>query len=113
MTTVSIEHAQTKLAELIQSMAPGDELVITVNDRSVAKLTRTQEISVASLPRQPGTLHGTVLHHASDFDAPLDEFKEHTEAVDDVRQGIADHANGLAEPVKKAFSAIRQQLKIE
>ena len=37
---------------------------------------------------------------------------EYSEAVDDVRQGIADVANGLAEPVAKVFSDIRRQLGI-
>ncbi|MCE2797857.1 MAG: hypothetical protein ACK5A1_13305 [Planctomyces sp.] len=37
---------------------------------------------------------------------------EYSEAVDDVRQGIADAANGLAEPVAKVFSDIRRQLGI-
>jgi hypothetical protein len=30
-------------------------------------------------PRQPGTLKGTVLYMAPDFDAPLDEFKDYME----------------------------------
>ncbi len=37
---------------------------------------------------------------------------EDSEAVDDVRQGIADVANGLAEPVEKVFSDIRRKLGI-
>ena len=30
-------------------------------------------------PRRPGTLRGTVLYMAPDFDAPLDDFKEYME----------------------------------
>ena len=76
MTTISIEVAQTKLAELIRSMSPGDEVIITANDHPVAKLTPTQEVA-AQVPRQPGTLRGTVLHYATDFNAPLEEFKDY------------------------------------
>jgi len=36
--TVSIEQAQAHLAELIEALAPGEELVITQGDRPVAKL---------------------------------------------------------------------------
>ena len=57
-------------------MSPGDEVIMTANDQSVAKLTRIPDVA-APMPRQPGTLRGTVLHYATDFDAPLDEFKEY------------------------------------
>ena len=76
MPTISIEDAQSKLAELIRSMSPGDEVIITANDHPVARLTPTQE-SKTLTPRKPGTLRGTVLYCAPDFDAPLDEFKEY------------------------------------
>lgn len=76
MTTISIEDAQTKLAELIRGMSLGDEVIITANDHPVAKLTPTQEVA-ARVPRQPGTLRGTVLHFATDFNAPLEEFKDY------------------------------------
>ena len=76
MATISIEDAQEKLAELIRSMSPGDEVIITANDHPVAKLMPTQDVAVM-MPRQPGTLRGTVLHYAADFNAPLDEFKEY------------------------------------
>jgi len=35
---------------------------------------------------------------------------EHSEAVEDVRQGLIDEADGLAEPVATAFAGIRRQL---
>ena len=50
MTTISIEDAQTKLAELIRSMSPGDEVIMTANDQSVAKLTRIPDVA-APMPR--------------------------------------------------------------
>jgi antitoxin (DNA-binding transcriptional repressor) of toxin-antitoxin stability system len=75
MTNVTMQEAQAKLPELIHELPPGTELVITENGRPVATL-------VASGPairkqRQLGTLKGTVLFMAPDFDAPLDDFKEY------------------------------------
>jgi len=37
---------------------------------------------------------------------------EHSEAVEDVRQGLIDEADGLAEPVATAFAGIRRQLRM-
>lgn len=76
MPTVTIQEAQSKLTELIHRLSPGEEVVITENDQPVARL-------VAAIPSQPirklGTLKGTVLYMAPDFDAPLEEFKEYME----------------------------------
>lgn len=38
MSNITIEEAQAKLKELIHRLAPGEELVITENQRPVAKL---------------------------------------------------------------------------
>jgi prevent-host-death family protein len=38
MTTITIEEAQGKLAQLIDQLAPGEELVITRNARPIAQL---------------------------------------------------------------------------
>jgi antitoxin (DNA-binding transcriptional repressor) of toxin-antitoxin stability system len=73
--TVSIAQAQADLANLIGRMAPGEEVMITDGDRLVARL-------VAAAPsgeRKLGTLRGTVLYMAPDFDAPLEDFKEYME----------------------------------
>jgi antitoxin (DNA-binding transcriptional repressor) of toxin-antitoxin stability system len=72
--TITLEEAQAKLRELIHQLPPGEELVITENDRPVATLTTTQP----EVPRERrlGTQRGSVLYMAPDFDAPLDEFKE-------------------------------------
>ena len=76
MTIISIEDAQTNLAELIRNMMPGDEVIITSNAQPVARLLPASEPQVKT-PRQPGTLRGTVLYMAPDFNAPLDEFKDY------------------------------------
>jgi prevent-host-death family protein len=38
MPTMTIEEAQAKLSELIERLAPGEEIVLTRNARPVAKL---------------------------------------------------------------------------
>jgi antitoxin (DNA-binding transcriptional repressor) of toxin-antitoxin stability system len=74
---MSVEEAQAKLKELIANLAPGEEVTLTANQQPVAKL-----IATAAPPRQPrraGTLRGTVLYMAPDFNAPLEDFKEYME----------------------------------
>ena len=75
--TITVEEAQAKLKELIGKLSPGEELVITENQRPVAKLVGTP--SQQRKPREPGTLRGTVLYMAPDFDAPLEDFREYME----------------------------------
>ena len=77
MSSVTLEEAQARLVELIEHLAPGEEVVITRNDQPVAKLIAAWEQQ--HLPRRPGTLRGTVLYMAPDFDAPLEDFKEYME----------------------------------
>ena len=75
MTTVTLQEAQAKLAEIVHNLAPGEELVITEDDRPVARLIPTPP----ETPRRPprlGTLRGTVLS-MEHFDDPLEEFEEY------------------------------------
>ncbi len=37
---------------------------------------------------------------------------EESEAIDDVRQGMADHAAGLAEPLQQTFESLRRDLEL-
>ena len=73
--TVTLNEAQAKLKELIHNMSPGEEIVITVDEHPVARLVANEKTT----ERKLGTLKGTVLHMAPDFDAPLDDFKEYME----------------------------------
>ena len=75
MATVTIQEAQAKLTDLIHRLAPGEELVITENDSPVARLLSLG--ANGQSPRRLGTLRGTVLHIAPDFDAPLEDFEEY------------------------------------
>jgi prevent-host-death family protein len=77
MPTVTLEEAQARLPELIEQMQPGEELVITRDQKPVARLIG--EAKQDRLPRRMGTLKGTVLYMAPDFDAPLEDFKEYME----------------------------------
>lgn len=75
MPTVTIEEAQANLPEWIDLIHTGDEVIITRDSLPVARLVAvgTQETKL----RRMGTMKGTVLYMAPDFDAPLDEFKEY------------------------------------
>jgi prevent-host-death family protein len=75
--TISVEEAQAKLKELIESLVPGEEVIITENQQPVAKLVATP--GPQRKTRQPGTLRGTVLSMAADFDAPLEDFRDYME----------------------------------
>jgi prevent-host-death family protein len=76
MATVTLEDAQARLPELIEQLNSGEEVVITRNAKPVARLVREQKLPK---PRKLGTLKGTVLYMAPDFDAPLEDFKEYME----------------------------------
>src|SRR4051812_3805681 len=77
MPSVTIQEAQANLPELIRNLDASGELVITENDRPVARIIAALP-SAAAIPRERkcGTMRGTVLYMAPDFDAPLDDFKE-------------------------------------
>jgi antitoxin (DNA-binding transcriptional repressor) of toxin-antitoxin stability system len=77
MPTVTLQEAQSRLSDLIHNLAPGEEVVITENDQPLARLTLAAPRE--RKPRQLGTLKGTVLYMAPDFDEPLEDFKEYME----------------------------------
>jgi antitoxin (DNA-binding transcriptional repressor) of toxin-antitoxin stability system len=69
--TITVEEAQARLKELIEKLAPGEELVIMDNQRPVAKLVGTRPAE-----RKLGTMRGTVRYMAPDFDDPMEDFSE-------------------------------------
>jgi prevent-host-death family protein len=72
-TTVTLEEAKARLAELIGQLAPGDEIIITQENRPLAKLVPTAE----SRPRpQFGSCKG-MLTVVADDDEHLEHFKEY------------------------------------
>jgi prevent-host-death family protein len=75
MATVTLEEAQARLPTLVEQLRPGEEIVITRDNEPVAKLVG--QARAPRPPRRPGTLRGTVLYMAPDFNAPLEDFKEY------------------------------------
>jgi prevent-host-death family protein len=76
--TISLEEAQANLKNLIHQLAPGEEVIITENQRPVARLVSEQP-QPAKLPRpRPGLCKGAIVYMAPDFDAPLEDMKEYT-----------------------------------
>jgi prevent-host-death family protein len=76
MPSVTLEEAKAHLDELIERLQPGEAIIITRDAKPVARITGTGETSAR---RRLGTLRGSVLSVAPDFDAPLDDFREYTE----------------------------------
>ena len=76
MTTIALEKTQTTLAELIHRLTPGEEVVITENDRPVARLVSQLPTAKLALRPPPGLGKGciTIL---SDDDEHLLDFAEY------------------------------------
>lgn len=74
---ITVEEAQSRLKELIDKLAPGEEIVITENHQPVARLVGERPARPARLA--PGLGKGSILYMAPDFDEPLEEFKEYME----------------------------------
>ena len=72
--TISIEKAQATLPEIIKTLAPGEEVIITQDNQPVAKLVRQQK--AARQPRQPGSAKGILIINAED-DEHLKDFEEY------------------------------------
>jgi prevent-host-death family protein len=70
MSSVTIQEARNRLDELIDQLTPGDEVIITRDAKPVARLTAPNDVNKS---RRLGTLKGTVLYMAPDFDAPFVE----------------------------------------
>jgi len=87
MATLTIEEVKAQLGDIIHRLTPGEEVVITENNQPVAKLVAS-EAPRSAWPSEPGTAKprrklgqqaGSVLYMASDFDEPLEDFKEYME----------------------------------
>ena len=73
--TTTIEDVQARLPEILDTLAPGEEVLITRDGKPVAKLVPEMPKGVPIFGRGKGM----VLYMAPDFDAPLDDFKEYME----------------------------------
>ena len=77
--TITIDEAQGQLKELIHRLAPGDELVITENERPVARLVGEAPPPPKPPRPAPGWARDMIAYIAPDFDAPLEDMKEYME----------------------------------
>ena len=57
-TTIAVEDIKVSLPELLDSLSPGDEVILTRNQRAVAKLVR--EAANPRQPRKPGNCQGMI-----------------------------------------------------
>ena len=71
-----LQQAEGRLAEIIERLPPGGELVLTRDDKPVATLRSAAQPETA--PRF-GTLMGSILRIAPDFDAIPEGFQEYVE----------------------------------
>ena len=76
MSSVTLEEAQAHLSELIDRLQPGQTLVITRNEKPVARLVI--EGPPKRKPRQPGSAKG-VLTIVRDDEEHLKDFEEYME----------------------------------
>jgi prevent-host-death family protein len=72
--TITLQEAQARLAELVSELDPGQEVVITKDERPVAKLVGQSR--QARRPRQPGSAEGKLIIRAED-DEHLSDFAEY------------------------------------
>ncbi len=76
--TVTIEEAQANFREIVHGLAPGDEIIITENQQTIARIVGEQTKVVKQRPA-PGMFPESIVYMAPDFDAPLEEFREYME----------------------------------
>jgi antitoxin (DNA-binding transcriptional repressor) of toxin-antitoxin stability system len=87
MSNVTLQEAQTGLADLIHGLRPGEVVLITENARPVAQLTPAPGVAAHQVPRPRPPVTGTpqagrlkhVLVVPDDFDQPLEELREYME----------------------------------
>ena len=73
-TTLAVENLQVNLPELIDQLAPGDEIILTRGQKPVAKLIGTQPVERKR--RVPGNCKGLITLAVED-DEHLEHFAEY------------------------------------
>jgi prevent-host-death family protein len=73
MHQIDLNEAKSHLPDLIEEAANGEEIIITKNDRPIAKIV---SISQPEAKRKPGSAKGMITI-SDDFDEPLEDFKEY------------------------------------
>jgi len=77
MVAITLDHAQTHLAEIIDNLTPGEEIVLTRDDKPVATIMAPLLPNKQREAPRLGTLKGTILYIAPDFDAIPEGFEEY------------------------------------
>jgi prevent-host-death family protein len=78
--TITVEEAQRRLAQFLEQVVAGEEMVITRNGKAIARLIPEQSPNGSrQRDRVPGSAKEIITHIAPDFDAPLDDFREYRE----------------------------------
>jgi prevent-host-death family protein len=72
MSPVELEDAKEHLAELVEQAANGEEVVITRNNKPLARIVPIRPRKA----RQFGSAKG-LIKIAEDFDAPLEDFRDY------------------------------------
>jgi antitoxin (DNA-binding transcriptional repressor) of toxin-antitoxin stability system len=86
MSTITLQEAQSTLAELVHRLAPGEVVTITENDRPVARLI-VPRVTAARPPRPRPPVTGVpkagicegLFVAPDDFKEPLEEMREYME----------------------------------
>ena len=77
MAGITLEDAQARLPELIAGLGDSGDVVIESGGRAVAKLSAAE--APPAPKRKLGTMRGSVLYVAPDFDALPEGFEGHAE----------------------------------
>ena len=74
--TIAVEEASGRLAELLEELRHGP-ITLTRGEVPVAQIVAAEPLPESRPLRKLGTMRGTVLYMAPDFDAPLEDFKDY------------------------------------
>lgn len=81
MSSVTVQELQSDFLSVLKRLQPGEEVVVTDGDQTVARMAKTVTgpwPSVAGSAKA-GCYARPGFWMAPDFDAPLDDFKEYME----------------------------------
>ena len=70
----NLADAKARLSSVVREVLSGTEVVIAKDNKPLVKLVR---LTTPKGKRRPGSGKGQLLYLADDFDAPLDDFKDH------------------------------------
>jgi antitoxin (DNA-binding transcriptional repressor) of toxin-antitoxin stability system len=75
MQTIPLDQAEGRLVEIVARLRPDEEIVLTRDDKPIATIR-----AAPAAPREPprfGTLRGSILYIAPDFDAIPEGFEDY------------------------------------